>query len=186
MISANTSSRSISKSPTIFIWKQSGDVLRARAQVPSRACCGQKKASENQQKQPRRSQMLASVAHQCLQKFGSLQKAASEIWAKCLQSANVAFFLLAGIQGKKFAKKENPPVFRAGCGLQHLALKTGKFPKNGDPGAIRTRDVPLRRTKDCSPLRAFECPGMPYFTGLLTNVGVRISLEYTPQIPGCR
>ena len=145
MISANTSSRSISKSPTSFIWKQSGDVLRARAQVPSRACCGQKKASENQQKQPRRSQMLASVAHQCLQKFGSLQKAALEIWAKCLQSANVAFFLLAGIQGKKFAKKENPPVFRAGCGLQHLALKTGKFPKNGDPGAIRTRDVLLRR-----------------------------------------
>ena len=44
----------------------------------------------------------------------------------------------------------------------------------------------LRRTKDCSPLRAFECPGMPYFTGFLTNVGVRISLEYTPQIPGCR
>lgn len=55
------------------------------------------------------------------------------------------FFLLAGFQGEKFAKKENPPVFRAGCGLQHLALKTGKFPKNGDPGAIRTRDVLLRR-----------------------------------------
>ena len=29
--------------------------------------------------------------------------------------------------------------------MQHLALKTGKFPKNGDPGAIRTRDVLLRR-----------------------------------------
>ena len=50
----------------------------------------------------------------------------------------------------------------------------------------RTHDLLLRRTKDCSPLRAFECPGMPYFTGFLTNVGVRISLEYTPQIPGCR
>lgn len=31
--------------------------------------------------------------------------------------------------------------------MQHLALKTGKFPKNGDPGAIRTRDVLLRRTR---------------------------------------
>ena len=92
MISANTSSRSISKSPTSFIWKQSGDVLRARAQVPSRACCGQKKASENQQKQPRRSQMLASVAHQCLQRIRSPQNAALEICAKCLQFANAAFF----------------------------------------------------------------------------------------------
>ena len=129
MISANTSSRSISKSPTSFIWKQSGDVLRARAQVPSRACCGQKKASENQQKQPRRSQMLASVAHQCLQKFGSLQKAALEIWAKCLQSANVAFFLLAGIQGKKFAKKEIPSSFEQAATYSILHSRRGNFQK---------------------------------------------------------
>ena len=63
--------------------------------------------------------------------------------------------------------------------FQHMAL-------SGAPTAARTRGLSLRRTKDCSPLRAFECLGMPYFTGFLTNVGVRISLEYTPQIPGCR
>lgn len=38
----------------------------------------------------------------------------------------------------------------------------------------------LRRTKDRSPRLASECPGMPYFTGFLTNVSVRISLQYTP------
>jgi len=47
-------------------------------------------------------------------------------------------------------------------------------------GGIRTHGLPLRRTKNRSPLRAFECPGVPYFTGFLTNVSVRISLQYTP------
>ena len=59
----------------------------------------------------------------------------------------MAFFLLAGIQGKKFAKKRNSLVLRASCYLQHFALKAREFPKTGDPGAIRTRDVPLRRTR---------------------------------------
>ena len=108
MISANTSSRSISKSPTSFIWKQSGDVLRARAQVPSRACCGQKKASENQQKQPRRSQMLASVAHQCLQRIRSPQNAALEI---CANVCNLLtrLFSVSRIPRRKVRKKRKSP-----------------------------------------------------------------------------
>ena len=69
------------------------------------------------------------VAHQCLQKFGSLQKAALEIWAKCLQSANVAFFLLAGIQGKKFAKKEIPSSFEQAATYSILHSKRGSFQK---------------------------------------------------------
>ena len=78
---------------------------------------------------------------------------------------------------RRSIKNPNPfPIWKIWFGLYAF----------GAPGGIRTHGLPLRRTKDCSPLRAFECPGMPYFTGFLTNVGVRISLEYTPQIPGCR
>lgn len=129
MISANTSSRSISKSPTSFIWKQSGDVLRARAQVPSRACCGQKKASENQQKQPRRSQMLASVAHQCLQRIRSPQNAALEICAKCLQFANAAFFCQQDSKEKSSQKKKIPPSFEQDAVCSILLSKRGNFQK---------------------------------------------------------
>lgn len=48
---------------------------------------------------------------------------------------------------KKVRKKRNSLVLRASCYLQHFALKAREFPKTGDPGAIRTRDVPLRRTR---------------------------------------
>ena len=59
--------------------------------------------------------------------------------------------------------------------MQHLALKTGKFPKNGDPGAIRTRDVLLRRTKNRSPLSASECLQMPKYQRFPPFSDVRIS-----------
>lgn len=81
-------------------------------------------------------------------------------------------------------RKTPIPEWRAVSSL--WTRNRGFFGVFGAPGGIRTHGLPLRRTKNCSPLRAFECPGMPYFTGFLTNVGVRISLEYTPQIPGCR
>ncbi len=40
----------------------------------------------------------------------------------------------------------------------------------------------LRRTKGCSLLRAFEFPGVPYFTGFLTNVSAHIFFQYTQLI----
>ena len=49
---------------------------------------------------------------------------------------------------------------------------------------IRTPDLPLRSAQKRSPLRPFDTPGVPYFTGFLTILSVRISLQNTPVFPG--
>ena len=55
---------------------------------------------------------------------------------------------------------------------------------SGVPGEIRTRGLPLRSAKKRSPLMPFGTPGVPYFTGFLTFLSVRISLQNTPVFPG--
>jgi hypothetical protein len=95
-----------------------------------------------------------------LQKFGSLQKAALEIWAKCLQSANVAFFLLAGIQGKKFAKKEIPSSFEQAATYSILHSKRGSFQKLVIPARFERATFRLGGRKTvrlCVPSSALEC-----------------------------
>lgn len=143
-ISASDSSQSVREGSAYFIWKSSGDVFH----VARKSLHGLAVAVKRSPKPAKAAVSLTNactVAHQCLQKIGSPQKAALEIWAKCLQSANAAFFLLAGILGKKIAKKENPSVFRVRHCLRHFALKTKKFPKTGALGAIRTRSPGLRK-----------------------------------------
>ena len=54
----------------------------------------------------------------------------------------------------------------------------------GAPGGIRTHCLPLRSAKKRSPLAPFDTPGVPYFTGFLTFLSVRISLQNTPVFPG--
>ena len=53
-----------------------------------------------------------------------------------------------------------------------------------DPGGIRTHGLSLRSAKKRSPLMPFGTPGVPYFTGFLTFLSVRISLQNTPVFPG--
>mgnify|MGYP004675572671 FL=1 len=68
-------------------------------------------------------------------------------------------------------RKKAPHAF------QHMAL-------SGAPTAIRTRGLSLRSAKKRSPLEPINTPGAPYFTGFLTFLSVRISLQNTPLFPG--
>ena len=59
----------------------------------------------------------------------------AKVLAVCKQEASIC-------QQKGSEEKEKRPLLLAGCCQQLFASKTGNF---GDPGAIRTRDVLLRR-----------------------------------------
>ena len=61
--------------------------------------------------------------------------------------------------------------------FQHMTL-------SGAPTAIQTNGPPLRSAKKRSPLEPLGTPGVPYFTGFLTFLSVRISLQNTPLFPG--
>ena len=53
----------------------------------------------------------------------------------------------------------------------------------GDPGAIRTRGVPLRRRKKCSPSLPSNVPQVLDITGFLTISGRSHFLRKTPLLP---
>ena len=60
----------------------------------------------------------------------------------------------------------------------------GGFRRFGASGGIRTHGLPLGSAKKRLPLMPFDTPGVPYFTGFLTFLSVRISLQNTPGNPG--
>lgn len=72
-----------------------------------------------------------------------------------------------GCQRKKKPTSSENLLFEA-----NLSNLVGQF---GDPGAIRTRDVPLRRAKKCSPSSASECLQVPKFQRFPPFSDVRIS-----------
>lgn len=67
--------------------------------------------------------------------------------------------------------KKVPHAFR------HMTL-------SGAPTAARTRGLSLRSAKKRSPLIPLCTLGVPYFTGFLTFLSVRIFLQNTPVFPG--
>ena len=64
------------------------------------------------------------------------------------------------------------------------ARNRGFFGVFGAPGGIRTHGLPLRSGKKRSPLMPLATLGVPCFTGFLTFLSVRISLQNTPVFPG--
>ena len=79
-------------------------------------------------------------------------------------------------------RKTPIPEWRAVSSL--WARNRGFFGVFGAPGGIRTHGLPLRSAKKRSPLEPLNTPGAPYFTGFLTFLSVRISLQNTPVFPG--
>lgn len=65
--------------------------------------------------------------------------------------------------------------------FEEILAKSGR---GGDPGGIRTHGLSLRSAKKRSPLVPLCTLGAPYFTGFLTFLSVRISLQNTPVFPG--
>ena len=67
---------------------------------------------------------------------------------------------------KKPDRKRKAPAFVSRLLLAAFCFKNGLF---GDPGAIRTRDVPLRRRKQGFPPTPLRCPQTLAITTFLTN-----------------
>ena len=86
------------------------------------------------------------------------------------------------LSAKRSRRKRKAPAFVSRLLLAAFCFKNGLF---GDPGAIRTRDVPLRRRKKCSPSLPSNVPQVLDITGFLTISGRSHFLPKTPLLPQC-
>ena len=99
-----------------------------------------------------------------------------EMRQKCWQLANRG----SDSVSRKAPQKKKSARFCSRLLLAAFCFKNGLF---GDPGAIRTRDVPLRRSGQRSPALSFQTPGNPSITTFLTVRGCSHILRKTPNIP---
>lgn len=83
---------------------------------------------------------------------------------------------------KRPRRKRKAPAFVSRLLLAAFCFKNGLF---GDPGAIRTRDVPLRRRKKRSPSLPSNVPQVLDVTWFLTISGRSHFLQKAPLLPQC-
>ena len=125
-----------------------------------------------------------SFMHEFIQSAFRREGLTPNIVMSAHRTDNLLYFPVRNSSAEKNTKKRNPPIPEQNAVRCVLPRNRGISLEIGAPGGIRTHGLPLRSAKKRSPLMPFGTPGVPYFTGFLTFLSVRISLQNTPVFLG--